>query len=362
MCLLAATPALAAGKAAAPAKAGWKPLLPDGYTAITWAKAPGIASFFKTPEDSGAIDFLTRIYLPQNQIDAIVSTNTPIELNPKVTITVSDSDNVASSSVKVNSPVSSTDINDFPNLSFQRLGAEAAKGITPPVKFLWDAPFFNMRPQFSELSMAAKYLAGATTTITSGSRSIPDMAQARRMLIVNNQTGQAIIGDFDSAIFTDSKSGDLALEGFSPTVAKTDSAGGAASRLFLGVSNDGKELVVYCSQLATVEEASNALTLAGVSADHQLEADGGGSAACGYNLPGQFFVEPTRTLPMMMGAETILARGSVTAKTTNVRRGPAIKSPVVSKLSKGAAVRVYEEKNGWYRIGAGEWILKSQIK
>ena len=235
-CALSAVPALAASKTAAPAaKPAWQPLPPDGYTSITWAKAPGIASFFKAPDDSGAIDFVTRIYLPQNQINFILSTSAPIVLDPAVRVTVSDSE-VSASSPTPKANVKSADIGDYPNMSFPRFGAEATKALTPSVKFLWDAPFFNMKPQYSDLSMATKYLAKTTTVISRGSRSIPDMAQPRRMLIVDNKTGKAIIGDFDSAIFTDSKSGDLALEGFSPAVAKSDSAGGAASRLFLGVS------------------------------------------------------------------------------------------------------------------------------
>jgi len=363
LALLSASPVLAASKSAA-AKAAWKPLSPDGYSPIAWAKAPGIASFFKAPDDNGAIDFVTRIYLPQNQIEFIISTNTPADLTATDVNSGSDtaSSGQESFSTTTSSSTTAADISDFHNLSFTRLGAEAAKAIAAPVKFLWDAQFFNLQPVFSELSMAVKYTAGTTTTITSGSRSIPDMAKPRRMLIINNQTGKAAIEDFDSSIFIDNKNGDQALEGFAPTVPLSDSAGGAASRLFLGVSDDGKELLIYCSQLATVDEASNALALAGISPDHQLQADGGGSAACGYNLPGQFFVEPTRSLPLLMGAETILARGIATTKTLNVRSGPSAKKPIVTKLSKGAAVRVFEEKNGWYRIGDGQWVLKSQIK
>ncbi|MFA5047837.1 MAG: SH3 domain-containing protein [Patescibacteria group bacterium] len=355
--ILSATPALAASKSTASAKATWKPLAPDGYTPITWAKAPGIASFFKTPDGGGAIDFVTRIYLPQNQINFIISTGTPIDSSP-----IATTSDQAVSSTDTSSTTTVTDINNFPNLSFQRLGAELAKTVAPSIKFLWDAQFFNMQPTFTDLSLAVKYTVGTSTTISRGTRSIPDMNEARRMLLINNQTGTATIGDFDSAVFVDSKIGDQALEGFNPAVAKADSASGAASRLFLGVSDDGKELIVYCSQLATVAEASAELANAGASPEHQLEADGGGSAACGYNLPGQFFVEPTRTLPLLMGAETILKRGTVAGKTMNVRSGPATKNPIVAQLSKGAIVKVFEEKSGWYRIGIGQWVLKSLIK
>jgi hypothetical protein len=350
---LSAVPTLAATKAA-PAKAVWKPLAPKGYSPITWASAPGIASFYQAPADSGAIDFITRIYLPQNQINFILSTSSPVVLNPAATST----DSISSSTAKI----STADISAFPNLSFNRLGAEVAKKIDSGIKFIWDAPFFNMKSPYSDLSMAIKYTFGTTTTISSGSRSVPDMALDRRMLIINNQTGKALIKDFDAKVFTDSKNGDQAIEGFSPAVPKSDSASGAASRLFLGVTTSSQELVVYCSQAATVKEASNALVSAGVPVGNQLEADGGGSAACGYNLPGQFFVEPTRSLPVLMGAKTILARGKVNAKTMNVRQGPGTKYPVVTQLSQGAAITAYEESNGWYRIGPGQWAIKTLIK
>ena len=341
-----ANPVSAVNKTSAPAtKAGWKAVAPKGYTPITWASAPGIASFFKTPGNNGTIDYLTKIYLPQNQINFISATSTPVNLN----------------SANSDSKTNSDNISDYPNLSFERLGAESAKTINPSVKFLWDAPFFNMKNFASDLSMAVKYAVGTSTVVSAGSRSVPDMALPRRMLIVNNESGKAVIKDFDSTFFIDRKNGDLAIEGFAPTVNKSDSASAAASRLFLGVSNDGQELLVYCSNLATIGEASQALTNAGISPDHQMEADGGGSTACGYNLPGQFFVEPIRTLPLLMGAETI-KRGTVPGVTLNVRSGPATKNPIVAKLTKGASVRIYEEKNGWYRIGDGQWVLKTLVK
>lgn len=336
--ILFAFPVSAATKPAV--KAGWKPAVPTGYKQITWASAPGIVSYFKKPNDNGTLDFLTRIYLPQNQIKFIASSTAPID-NGRTDIDTAGTYN---------------------NLSFARLGAETAKEISPDVKFIWDAPFFNMKPVFTDLSMALKSTFGTTTTITSGSRSVPDMNEERHMLIINNQTGKASIGNFDAASFLNNNMGDQAIEGFAPTVAKSDNANGAAARLFLGVSSDGKELIVYCSKQATVGEASAALSVAGVSLEHQLEADGGGSASCGYNLPGQYFVEPTRTLPVLMGAATIMMRGTVPGASLNVRGGPGTKYPVVNKLSKGAMVQAFEEKNGWVRIGIGQWVLKILIK
>ncbi len=346
-------PAFAATKKAAtpPAKPAYKAVAPTGYAPIDWAKAPGVASFFKTPTDNGALDFITRINLRNNQINFVVSPDVVVEpANPNPT------------PVDPAAAAAADDISTFPNLSFKRLGAEASKIIDPSIKFIWDAPFFNMGAVMSDLSMAVKYTIGSTTMVSSGTRSAADMALPRRMLLIDNKAGKAAIADFDSATFTSPKSGDQALEGFSPVVPKADSAGGAASRLFLGVSNDGQELNIYCSQSATVKEASDALAAAGVSVDHQLEADGGGSAACGYNLPGQFFVEPTRTLPLLMGAKTILLRGKVTGDSLNVRSGPGTKYPIITKLVKGAAVVAYGELSGWYRIGDGQWAIKSLIK
>jgi len=328
---------------ATPVWATWQPTTPTDYSPITWAKAPGIASFFKAPQDGVAIDFLTRVYLPQNEIKFIVATTTPTTLPKDETATAS------------------TDLKAFPNLNFERFSAEEAKTLSPKIKFLWDAPFFNMKSPASDLSMAVKYSTNNSSTISSGSRSIPDMTESRRMLVIDNKTGKAVIKDFEPTFFADEKNGDQAIEGFGPTVGKSDSGSTAAARLFLGVSDDGQELVIYCSRLATIKDASEALITAGISMDHQLQADGGGSTACGYNLPGQYFVEPIRTLPLMMGAETI-TRGTITTKIINVRSGPSLKDSVVTQLNLGDVVRIYSEKNGWYRIGEGQWAFKPLIK
>lgn len=321
--------------------ATWKPTAPDGYALITWAKAPGVATFFKAPGGNGSIDFLTRIYLPQNQIGYIVSSSAPLDWGKVDTF------------VDAGAATGS-----FRNLAFTRLVAESAKKAAPVARFVWNGPFFNVTNPISDLSMALKFTIGTTTFVTSGSRPDADMARQRRMLIVNNQTGRAVIGDFDSAVFTSSTAGDQALEGFAPSAGN----GTATARLFLGVSADGKELVVYCSRQATAQDASEALVAAGIPLERQLEADGGGSAACGYNLPGQFFVEPTRMLPVLMGATTILKRGVVKGDNINVRGGPSTKNSIVAKLRKGAAVRAYEEKKGWFRIGDKQWVLGSLIK
>ncbi len=242
--LIIATPVLASKIQEKPVYA---PITPEGFSIITWVNAPGISSYFKAPKENGAVDFLTRIYLPQNQINFIFGAGEPQDLNVL--------ESKPFSNEKINT--TSLDINDYHNLSFKRIGSEQSKSIDAGIKFIWDAAFFNMKPNSTDLSMAVKYSINGKTTITSGSRSVPDMARARRMLIINNKDGVALVKDFDSSEFIDNKTGDQALEGFSPNVTKNDD-GTATSRLFLGVSNDGKELVVYCSQLATEKEASNA--------------------------------------------------------------------------------------------------------
>jgi len=346
--------------------ATWKPAKPEGYTQITWAKAAGIATFFKAPSGNGLTDFITRIYLPQNQIGFIFNTSTePIDRGTSETTFVPEmvvSDAVIANDENTTTTEYATSTNvSYRNYAFERLVAEGAKSIQPLAKFIWNAPFFNITNAISDLSMAIKATFNTTTLISSGSRPENDMAQDRKMLIINNKKGTALIENFNAERFVSSTLGDQALEGFAPTVAKSDGAGGAA-RLFIGVATSSKELIIYCSQQATTNEASNALLTAGVPVESQMEADGGGSAACGYNLPGQYFVEPSRTLPLLMGATSILARGTATTQDTNVRSGPSTKNSVVTKLKKGQAVIAYEEKNGWFRIGDGQWVKKTLIK
>ncbi len=359
--------------------ATWKPATPDGYTSITWAKATGIASFFKAPSGNGMMDFITRIYLPQNRIRFITSpdsqptdwgvakvdfTSGATTVAAVIPTTTDPNDPFSSDTSTPPTPVvdPSPVVNAYHNMAFSRFVAEGAKATVPDAKFIWNGPFFNTSMVVSDLSMALKSTVGTTTLVSSGSRPPNDMAAARRMLLINNKTGRANISDFDANVFVSTSSGDQGIEAFAPTVAKTDSASGAAARLFMGVTGNGQELVIYCSQAATVDEASAALEAAGVAPENQLEADGGGSAACGYNMPGQFFVEPSRTLPLMMGADTILARGIAASEGANVRSGAGAKNSIVTKLKKGEPVIVYAEKSGWYKIGDGQWVIKSLIK
>ncbi len=358
--------------------AAWKPATPEGYTPITWAKAQGIASYFKAPAGNGSLDFITRIYLPQNEIEFIFSTSsepldwgqinapfvtaidvgysTPAVVTPTTT---EDPFGSAQTSTPVITPPVSV-ASPYHNFAFPRFVAEQGKGVSKDNKFVWNAPFFNITLPTSDLSMALKYTVGTTTVISSGSRPDFDIASSRRMLLINNRTGRANIQQFDADVFVGTASGDQAFESLAPDVSKSDGVGTA--RLFIGVMPNKQELVIYCSQSATVGEASRALSAAGVPEENQLQADGGGSASCGYNLPGQYFVEPSRTLPLMMGASTLLGRGNPTTNGLNVRSGPATKYSVVTKINKNMTVRILEEKTGWYRIGDGQWVNKTLIK
>ncbi len=320
--------------------ATWKPTAPEGYTPITWAKATGITTFMKAPENSGHLDFLTYIYLPNNQIKLI-----------------------ASSTPKLDWGAGKAPFDTEPNVhnwAFAKTIVEKTKAAVPRAQFFWNVPFFNVTIPTSDLSFSLKSTEATSTYITSGSRPEIDVADERKMLIIDNTKGTAEISDFDAATFIDK--GDQAVEGLAPTVTSKGTDGSTA-RLFLGVRPGGKELVVYCSQGATPNEAIAALTLAGVPLENQLQADGGGSATCAYNLPGQYFVEPNRSLPHLMGAFSFVARGTITTDKLNVRKGPGTANPVVRQLKKGTAVVALEEKNGWYRISDNqEWITAQYFK
>lgn len=377
--LLLALAALFIFSASSAHAATWKPATPEDYTSITWAKAPGIASYFKAPTGSGNLDFITRIYLPQNQIQFIASEKPPLDWGmanasfvvnmptefstPSGTPTTSTESQepvgtVTSITPTTNGPTGG--INEFHNFAFPRFVSESSKTLAKGAKFIWNAPFFNITLATSDLSMAIKTTESGKTLISSGSRPPFDMAAERRMLLINNRTGKANIQAFDADIFVGNASGDVALESFAPDVGKSDGAGTA--RLFVGVMPSKQEIVIYCSQSATVGEASRALTAAGVPVENQLQADGGGSASCGYNLPGQYFVEPGRTLPLMMGAFTMLGRGNPTTNGLNVRGGAGTTFKIVRKLNKTDVVTILEEKGTWYRIGEDEWVSKSLIK
>lgn len=75
--------------------------------------------------------------------------------------------------------------------------------------------------------------------------------------------------------------------------------------------------------------------------------------------PGQWvsgkFVERT-------DGNKIIAKGSVTASSLNVRSGAGTSFGKVGKpLKNGASVNVYEENKGWYRIGDNQWVSARYI-
>lgn len=322
--------------------ASWKPAAPEGYTPISWVGARGINSFMQAPEGSGYIDFITVINLAQNQIRFISS----------------------SSSLRVglgegSVPFSSTTAQ---NWGFAKIQVERTKQEQKQAQFIWNAPFFNVTIPTSDLSLSLKSSDASGEYVTSGSRPESDIIEPRRMLIIDNKKNRAEIINFDEQIFLNQ--GDQAVEGFDPLASRDT---GLTARLYLGVREEGRELVVYCSRGATTKEASDALIAAGVLLENQLQADGGASAACGYNLPGQYFVEPGRTLTHLMGAFPILFKGKVTVSSLNVRSGPSTKFSSVRRITSGTEVVGYEEKDGWIRISKDdikkeEWISKQYVK
>jgi hypothetical protein len=269
--------------AKAPAKkpAPWKPETPKNYVPITWAKANGVASFTKGQPGNGYSDYLTLIYLPYNQIKLFSSSTPRLDWgDPVLPFTVTSTTST------------------LRNWAFAKMSVELAKNANPKALFIWDAPFHNITLNTSDLSLALKSKDTDGAFITSGSRPPEDVAKPRRMLIVDNKAMKAKIVDFDETTFINE--GDQGVEGFDPYVV----IGGATStaRLYLGVKPDGKELAIYCSRTASPYEAIDALTLAGVPVENQMQVDGGQSTTCAYNLPGQYFVEPGRMLPHLMGA------------------------------------------------------------
>lgn len=336
--------ACTATPASAKTAPSWKATTPTGYTPITWVNGRGISSFIKAPSGNGYLDYLTVIYLPYVQINFFTS-STPQSWG---TAQPPFDQHDATSSLQ--------------NWAVSKFVAEGRKTMSPDVRFFWNAPFFNLTIDPTDTSLAVRSTNATGIYTSSGSRPAPDMEQPRRMLIINNAKGTAQITDFDDTLFASTTLGDQAVEGFSPTVGKSDGAGAATARLFIGIAPNNKELVVYCSRGASTQEASDALLAAGVPLESQMQADGGASATCGYNLPGQYFVEPGRMLPYLMGALPVVARAKTTITDLAVRTGPGTKYTVLRRLPKNTPVTILQEKSGWARIGEGQWVSSSYIK
>ncbi|HRH23158.1 MAG TPA: SH3 domain-containing protein [Candidatus Magasanikbacteria bacterium] len=318
----------------------WNPSAPPEYVPINWVSGTGIKSFINVPENSGYIDYLTIIHLPSAEVKLITS-DTPRTLKGPATAPFPE--------------------DTAENWSFAKSIVETFKAENPQVKFLWNAPFFNINIPVTELSLGLKSSDAEGAYITSGSRPTSDIEQPRRMLIIDNALGVAKITDFDENIFV--KEGDQAVEGFHP-LGSPSVKSEQTSRVYLGVRSEGKELLVFCSKSASHEWASEALLNAGVPLENQMQADGGGSATCAYNLPGQYFVEPGRTLPHVMGVLPKLPKGITTIDKLNVRSGPATSNKAIKNLPVGTSVTIYEEKGGWYRISetGDEWVSAGYVK
>ncbi len=326
-----------------------------------------MASFTKAATGNGYSDYLTVIYLPYDQVRLVSSSSLPISWGPaqppffSLTGNSSDTD---TSSLDTTSSEYLTATDTIQDWAVPRMVAEQMKKDNPDMQFFWNMPFFNVTVTTTDLSLSLRSTsASGTPYLTSGSRPETDTTQDRRMLIINNTTGKGQILDFDETIFASTTIGDQAVEGFSPFTAKSDGVGVATARLYVGIKPDSKELVIYCSRSASAQEASDALIAAGVPVENQLQADGGGSATCAYNLPGQYFVEPGRTLPYLMGATPLLYRATATTAGTKVRTGPGTKFSVVRKLTKGTPLQIFQLKNGWVRISSGqEWVQANYVK
>ncbi|MFV0605407.1 MAG: SH3 domain-containing protein [Niabella sp.] len=59
--------------------------------------------------------------------------------------------------------------------------------------------------------------------------------------------------------------------------------------------------------------------------------------------------------------EQVLFVGIVTATKLNVRSGAGTNQPVTGAIKQNDTVNVYEERNGWYRIGEDDWVSKLYI-
>lgn len=317
----------------------WRPQTPERYVPIKWVKARGVASFYRAPEGSAFGDYLTIIHLPYAEIKFISSPTPRTELG-------SGKEPLAGENIK--------------NWGFTRMVVERMKTARPAAKFIWDFPFFNMNLAVTEISLALKASDAEGEYVSSGARPDMDMAKARRLLIINNGAGIGKVMDFDTEPFRTQD--DVVVEGFSPDATVPGSATSTA-RLFVGVRPGGKDLVVYCSRSATVSEASDALLAAGVPVESQVQGDGGGSTTCGYNLPGQYFVEPGRTLPHIMGAFPVKGRGTANADDLRVRNAPNTDGEILRTLKRDTKLVIYEERSGWLRIGEGqEWVSGEYVR
>ena len=79
---------------------------------------------------------------------------------------------------------------------------------------MWNAPFFNMTLNPTDLTFALKSSDASSTYLTSGARPISDTSQPRKMLTINNETSIAQITDFDDKLFISTTTGEQGFESF----------------------------------------------------------------------------------------------------------------------------------------------------
>lgn len=54
--------------------------------------------------------------------------------------------------------------------------------------------------------------------------------------------------------------------------------------------------------------------------------------------------------------QNVIGTAQINGIGINIRSGAGSNYSTVRKASKGEKVTVYEEKNGWLRIGTGQWV------
>ena len=127
----------------------WSAATPASFTPLSWAKARGIATFFKPQPGNGYLDYLTIIYLPYNQIKLIASST------PQTTW--------GQAQAPLDQPIVS-------NWVFNKVVTEQIKSKNADAQFIWNLPYFNVNGTTTDLSLALKTTFATSTYITSGSR------------------------------------------------------------------------------------------------------------------------------------------------------------------------------------------------
>lgn len=80
------------------------------------------------------------------------------------------------------------------------------------------------------------------------------------------------------------------------------------------------------------------------------------------DLTGSKDSKGSESAPAKPVVNTPIASGTVTASTLNVRTGAGASFEKVDTLKNGAAVQIFEEKDGWMRIGPARWVSGEYVK